>query len=207
MADRVVATKSESRFRPHSEGMHLMLCVDVIDLGQKVVAFPDKPSYLAPSCAIIWASGERNEDGTLITVSQDYTVSTSERSNLRKHLEAWRGKPYDDSDLDEGLPLHKLEGKPCLISIAHGKSAKGRTYAKVMSISPPMKGMDLSPTAKLLDEYKRGDYWQQRKDENEKAVKAWRLEHEGGDPDSPANWPEPDGAPATSQGDEGACPF
>src|SRR5690349_9680772 len=131
MADKVTATNQDSKFKPHREGNDFLgLCVDVIDLGETTVAFPNKPTYLAQKCALVFRTGEKNpETGDYIDVSAEFTVSMGEKANLRKFLESWRGKPYTQEQIDAGVPVDKLEGNWALLAVAHKKSAKGRTYA------------------------------------------------------------------------------
>lgn len=202
MADEVVARPGQSKFQAHSNGTHLMQCVDVIDLGEKVVSFPDKPSYLAPTCAIVFASGERNGDNSLITVQKDYTVSTSERSNLRKALEAWRGKPWTDEEIEAGIPLGKLAGKNAIVTVNQKKTKKGRTFAEIMSIAPPMKGMQMTED---ISDYKRADFWKERLEENRKAVAAFHAQLDR-DPSDASDIPDNQPAVYGHDNDE-AIPF
>lgn len=75
-------------------------------------------------------------------VSQWYTLSLHEKANLRKDLDAWRGKSFTDEDLKEGFDVEKLVGAPCLLNVTQSKSEKnGKVYANVSSIMPLPRGM------------------------------------------------------------------
>jgi hypothetical protein len=81
------------------------------------------------------------EDGKPMTIHQRYTWSMHEKSTLRKHLEAWRAKPFVDSDFGEGgFDIKKLLGVPCMLSIIQNTTNE-RVYANISSIAKLPKGM------------------------------------------------------------------
>lgn len=51
-----------------------------------------------------------------LVISKDFTLSLNEKANLRKTLEAWRGKQFTDEEV-AGFDLLKLIGAPCMISV------------------------------------------------------------------------------------------
>lgn len=158
MSDQITAKGSESKFRPHNEGQFVGQCVDTIDLGQKVQDFPGTPKYLAPTCAIVFRTGERNEEtGEYIDIAREFTVSMGDKANLRKFLEQWRGKPYTPEQIDAGVPLHKLTGNHGLLTVAHKKSGAGKTYANITACVGIPKQMAASTTT--YDGYARDVYW------------------------------------------------
>lgn len=73
-------------------------------------------------------------------ISNRYTLSLNEKSNLRKHLESWRGRSFTADEL-KGFDLRNILGKPCLLNIVHN-TKDGNTYANISSITPLMDGMD-----------------------------------------------------------------
>jgi hypothetical protein len=83
-------------------------------------------------------------NGKPFTVSQRYTLSSHDKSTLRKHLEAWRGAPFTEEDFGK-FKIENLLGKPCLLSIIHNETDNG-TYANIASISRIMKGMKARDT-------------------------------------------------------------
>jgi hypothetical protein len=171
MSDVITAKGSESKFRPHPEGQHIGVCVDVVDLGLKVQDFPGTDPYLAATCALVFRTGERNEEtGEYIDIAREFTVSMGDRANLRKFLEQWRGRPYTKDDIDKGVPLHKLDGQPAMLSISHKVSGKNRTYANITACVGVPKQMLAS--VQTYDDYVRDEYWQsKRKDYAEAAAK------------------------------------
>jgi len=73
-------------------------------------------------------------------ISEEYTLSFGEKSNLRKIVEGMMGKMSDHDA--EHFDVESLVGKSCLLNIIHKTNAKGNTYARIASTSPLMKGME-----------------------------------------------------------------
>lgn len=162
MADEINAKDNGGGgFLPHPEGQFGAVCVDTIDLGERLKTWGNKPK-VSPMCALVFMTGEENEStGHLHDVHQEFTVSMFESASLRLFLEAWRGRSYTEEQAKAGVPLHKLVGQAALISVEHKKSAKGRTYAVIKSIMPLPKGM-IAPAVNL-DGYERAAFWEDRK--------------------------------------------
>ena len=91
------------------------------------------------------------KDGELLDLprqlSKKYTMSLSERANLRKDLVAWRGRSFTDAEL-KGFDLRNILGKPCSIAISHDHK-NGRIYSKIGAILPPV-GRGVKPEGTLL---------------------------------------------------------
>jgi hypothetical protein len=155
MTDEITAQDSGSTFTPHAEGQFAAVCVDVVDLGQRVEQFAGKPPRLAPKCALVFLTTAADKSD----IAAEVTVSMGEKANLRILLESWRGKSYTPEQAAAGVPLHKLVGQPALLSVEHKRSGKGKTYAKIKTISPLPAGLP-APSA---DGYKRPDFWAERK--------------------------------------------
>lgn len=171
MADEVHAQDSGTKsFAAHPEGQFGVLCVDVIALGEKLDQYPGSPPKITTKCAIVFQSDEMNDQQEPHEISAEFTVSMNEKAGLRKFLESWRGKSYTAEQARQGVPVHKLEGQAGLLSVEHKLSAKGRTYAKIKSISPLPKGM-VAPTPN----YVRGEYWETRRKQYAEEVSAYRA--------------------------------
>lgn len=83
---------------------------------------------------------EGENAGRPFSVSNNYTVSLHEKSNLRKALEAWRGKKFSDTEL-EGFELDKIIGLPCMIQVIHNEVGD-KTYANISSIASLPAGVE-----------------------------------------------------------------
>jgi hypothetical protein len=118
-------------------GTHLAICYMVADLGHQETSYGMKPKIV-----IGWElPAELMTDGRPFGASQIYTLSLSEKANLRKDLEAWRGRPFTDAELD-GFDVKNVLGKPCTLTIVHNKNGD-KTYANIASVAGVMKGMQV----------------------------------------------------------------
>jgi hypothetical protein len=179
MSDPITAKASDAKFKPHPEGQFVGQCVDTIDLGEKVEDFPGTPKKLAHKCAIVFRTGERNEQaGEYIDIAREFTVSVGELANLRKFLEQWRGKPYTAGQIDDGVPLHKLTGNHALLTVAHKVSGHNRTYANITACVGVPKQMASAVTK--YDDYVRADYWDTKKKGYAEEAAKFRADMGGG---------------------------
>ena len=189
MSDNVTAKSSGVSFTPHPAGQFVAQAVDVIDLGERVddgKSFGNPPS-LQRKCVIMFRTGETNELGKLTDIGQEFTVSMNEKANLRKFLESWRGEKYSESQVMEGVPLHKLTGYFALITTTIETSRQGRKYGKILNAVPVPKAMrSVLPTFPV---YEREEYWEKKKEEY--AAGARQFKNEQGS--APSNEePEPE---------------
>jgi len=192
MSDQINAKGSDSKFRPHPEGQFIGVCVDTVDLGDNVETFAGQPSKLAHKCVLVFRTGERNEaTGDYIDIAREFTVSMGEKANLRKFLEQWRGKPYATSQIEEGVPLHKLTGQPGLLTVSHKTSGQGRTYANITACVGVPKQM-ASGVGQYSD-YVRADYWAEKKQAYAEAARKFKAEQ--APPSADDDWsPDDNGA-------------
>lgn len=131
-------------FAPLPEGSHAARCVQFVTLGTQRKEWQGQVKEQF-QVRITWEiPNERmqNEDAPMV-ISKTYTASLGEKANLRKDLEAWRGKKFTEAELD-GWDASQLLGKACLIAVVHTEK-NGRTYANVNSIMPLPKGMTCPP--------------------------------------------------------------
>lgn len=127
------------------EGEHVGRCIWLIDLGMQDVEYQGEHKKLRR----IWIEWElsctktvfRRSDGEVpFTIGKEYTLYLGERSNLRRDLEAWRGKGFDEAEL-ESFDVSRLLGAPAMLTIIHRVSGAGRTYAEITSITRVPKGI------------------------------------------------------------------
>lgn len=119
-------------------GPKMARCYKVIDLG---TTFNEKYQKKQHQVLISWEFPEcLMEDGRPFSVSNWYTVSLHEKSNLRKDLESWRGRVFTETEL-QGFELGNVLDKSCYINVIHNETPK-KTYANVSSIMPLPDGME-----------------------------------------------------------------
>ena len=141
----IIATGSDSKtYTPAPEGVHQAVCVDVIDLGMMLSAFPDEKTGQPKQqhkINVVWQIGDKRDDGKRHQLYKRYTLSLHEKAALRHDLESWRGKAFSFEEL-AGFDVEKLIGVNCLANVQHRKSKDGtKTYANVVAIMPLVKGM------------------------------------------------------------------
>jgi hypothetical protein len=135
-----IASDKGGNFERCPEGNHIARCYHVVDLGLQATPWGPKQkvriAFELPN--ELMKDGEN--EGKPFSVASNYTLSLNEKANLRKHLEAWRGKSFTDEEL-QGFDIKTVLGHPCMIQVIH--NTKGdRTYANIASIATLPKGME-----------------------------------------------------------------
>jgi len=126
----LIIKEDPSQYPLPPEGLHVAVCVDVVDLGELETPFGRKHKL-----SVIWELAETDDDGAHYIVGKRYTWSLNEKSNLRKDLERWRGGRYASEQLQEGVDLEEYLGMNATLFITHNVTDE-RTYANVESILP-----------------------------------------------------------------------
>lgn len=137
------AESTGGSFKPVPAGMHLARCYRIIDLGTQKSEYEGKVNFLR-KIKVVWEVHGTDEDGTPIVtdkgepfiITKDYTLSWGEKANLRKDLEAWRGKPFSQ-DEQRRFDLKNVLDKFCMINVQHKPRRSGDgVYANVVSVTP-----------------------------------------------------------------------
>lgn len=119
----------DSKFTPAPEGLHLAVCCDAVDLGER-----DTPFGRKHQVEIWWQLEARSPDtGDRFLVRKRYTASLHEKSGLTKDLVLWRGKPFTP-DERKGFDLERLLGVPCQLQVVHKVTDDGKTFANVAAV-------------------------------------------------------------------------
>ena len=74
-------------------------------------------------------------------ISKRYTFSMSEKANLRKDMETWGGKSFNDVEAAD-FDFEKLLKANGIIQVMHKEKKNGDKYAFLGSITKLMKGME-----------------------------------------------------------------
>jgi hypothetical protein len=133
MSNLVLQCKESTK--PHPEGIHPAVCVDVIDLGLVEVEFQGE-RRMVNKVKLVFESEQNTEDGKGWTVSKNFTASLHPKAKLADFLGKWRGRPVIPG---ETIDLSKLIGSNCTLVISHQQNLVGRTYASIDAISKPTK--------------------------------------------------------------------
>lgn len=150
----VTGSNSERKqFQIAPAGTHLARLYRIIDLGTQMREYEGKVNMLRKA-KFFWelhgedATGKPllTTDGKPLIQSKEYTMSLGEKANLRRDLEAWRGKAFTNKELgngedheyakDEprGFSVSAVLGQFCMVNISH--RVKGdMIYADLKGVS------------------------------------------------------------------------
>lgn len=123
-----------TEFQTTPEGTYIARCIKLIDLGTQTQT-GQFGTTARPKVMIQWELLDNEvvmQDGKPFAVSQFYTNSLHEKSQLRKDLEAWRGKKFTADEL-AGFDLNNVLGAYCMLQVVHSE-VNGTTYANINSI-------------------------------------------------------------------------
>jgi len=151
-----------------------MLCVDYINLGERIEQFPGTPERISPKGTFVFQSGQRNKEGRLHEVNVEVTKTLGKKSKLRALIEDWAGRSFEDKELED-FALNKLVGRAALCSIEHKTSKSGRTYAAIKTIAPVPDGL---PKPQITG-YERPEFYAERIAEYAKEVAEFRAKASG----------------------------
>lgn len=112
------------------QGLQGAVCVDALDIGLQETPWGSKQKVM-----LIFELETEDSNGERFLLQKRYTKSLNEKSNLRKDLERWRGKPFNPDVLRDGFNLEAVIGIPAMIYVDHRETEKG-TWAAVDSILP-----------------------------------------------------------------------
>lgn len=137
----LTASNSGGNFELAPQGVYAARCFKMVDLGTQPTEFQGQKK-LQHKVMIGWEllGDEMMEDGKPFSVMKRYTVSLHEKSQLRKDLEAWRGKQFTPEE-EALFDLTKVIGAYCMLNIVHETSKAGTEYANIASIMPLPKSM------------------------------------------------------------------
>lgn len=126
-------------FKKVPAGCHFAICNMVVDLGIQETTFKGESKsqhqiYLrweVPDERVSYEKDGETVEGPC-SIGSTYTLSLSEKANLRKVLENWRGKPFTPDEL-KGFDVTTIAGKCCQIMVQH-KESGGKTYANITGV-------------------------------------------------------------------------
>ena len=146
----IVSEKTGSNIKPLDEGVYQAICTRLIDLGmQYSKQYNNTSRKIMLGWEIIGETMEIQGDVVQRMMHKSYTSSLSEKSNLRKDLQAWRGRAFTPEEL-KGFDMKNILGKGCQMQIIHSQGADGNTYANIASIMALPKGMNLPSPEELV---------------------------------------------------------
>lgn len=162
----IASDKGGTDFKPVPAGTHVGICVMVIDQGiQPGGKFkPTRKVYLRwelPNERTEWKDRDGNVHSGPMIIGKQYTLSLSEKANLRADLESWRGRSFTEQEL-KGFDVINVLGKACMIGVTHN-TVGTKTYANVSAVMGLPKGTTVpaahnKPVSYSPDEHNQAVY-------------------------------------------------
>lgn len=138
-----VKSSGSGDFEMTPEGTYIGRCIKVIDLGTQTTT-GQFGTTSRKKVMIQWElldDQAKMKDGKPFAVSQFYTASLHEKSQLRKDLEAWRGKKFTPEEL-EGFDLNNVLGAYCMIQVVHSQDGQYANVNAIMATKEKPEGVN-----------------------------------------------------------------
>ena len=123
-------------------GMHLARCYRIIDLGTQKSEYMGQTKYLH-KVMLGWEIHGMNDDGTPIkmqdgrpfAIFKNYTLSWSEKANIRLDLQSWRGRPFSQEEMRK-FDLKNVLGAWCMLNVIERPGQDNKIYTNVAGVTP-----------------------------------------------------------------------
>lgn len=144
----ILGSRAKPAIPPVEPGTYFAVCIGDVDLGEQETIYNGKTKYVDQIQLIFELPGELIEvDGEQQPrwLSRRFGTSsvTSEKSSLRKFLEAWFGKRFENDEI-KTYNTKNLLGRPAMLSVVLSKDGR---YANIASAAALPKGVP-APEAK-----------------------------------------------------------
>lgn len=145
----IAKSEGNSNIKRLEDGVYTAVSSMLIDMG---IQKSEKYGKSSRKFIIVWNIEnefvEVNGEKLPRVMSKEYTMSLGEKSNLRKDLQAWRGKQFTPEEL-EGFNLYNILNKGCQLQILNAEN-NGKTYTNIVSIMALPKGMQVNTLDKTV---------------------------------------------------------
>lgn len=128
----LVLKSSNEEYKIPATGLHNAVCIGIAFLGNMETKYGPKEKV-----AIIFEL----ETGEIMATEQTPTFGS--KSNLRKLLQSWRGKPFTEEELNDGFELMSILGSSCQLNVTHNEQNE-RVYANIDTILQKVKTIEPS---------------------------------------------------------------
>ena len=138
----IVSGSAKTKREIVPSGTHVARCYSMIHIGTVEWEYQGEKKYSNKIRVTFELPFEMRDFGgeeKPMVISKEYTLSLHEKSNLRRDLEGWRGKSFDNKELAH-FDITNLISKECNVSVIHKTSKSGNEFAQIGSISGITKG-------------------------------------------------------------------
>lgn len=138
-----IKDRAKPKAPPVEPGVYMAVCIGFIDLGEQ---YSEKYKSYSSKGMYVWElpgeTIEINGEQKPRQLSKEFTISSSNKSHLRKFIESWNGKSYSDDEFLE-FDLFDQIGKPCQLNVVLNES---KEYSNVDNLMPIPKGFPAPTT-------------------------------------------------------------
>lgn len=138
-------------FKQVEQGTHCAVCNMVVDLGLQETFYGVKQQvyirWELPNERLEYEKDGVKHEGPM-SIGSFYTASLSEKANLRRDLEGWRGRAFTEDELS-GFDVFQVLGTHCQLNVKHNENGKARVYG----VAAWPKGMEKKPAENPLLKY------------------------------------------------------
>ena len=151
-----IKDRAKPKLPPVEPGVYIAVCIGVIDLGEQ---YSEKFKNYANKVQFVWEipSETIEVDGKQEPrqLSKDFTISASNKGNLRGFISSWNSKQYSDEEFLE-VDLFDQIGKPCQLNVVLNSTGE---YSNVDNLMPLPKGFPApqSSTAPIMWDMEKWD--------------------------------------------------
>ena len=136
----LIAKENTERIPPIEEGMYDTVCTMLVDMGvQQNPRFGTSSRKVRLVWDVLGQTVKIGDQEFPRRLSKEFTNSLSDKSNLRKALQSWRGKAFTEQEL-KGFDLRRVLGVGAFVQVIH-KSSDNGVYANVETIVPLNKAV------------------------------------------------------------------
>lgn len=129
-------------FKPVPAGSHLGRLYKIVDIGTQQGEWQGKATYSRKMIFYFELHGEddkgqplTNDDGKPLIVTKYYNASLSEKSTLRKHLQAWLN--IDFNNMPQGFEVRSILGKFAMVNVInYSKEGKQKSAIDGLTAVP-----------------------------------------------------------------------
>lgn len=145
------------------EATYIATCVLLADLGTQPNTHPQGNGGDLEKLYVGFELNSCDSKGVPFTIGDSYTAAFSQKANLRKILEAWRGRVFTEDEL-RAFDIRNVLGKSCSIGILHkpGKEA-GKKFPRIGSVQALPGGVpayvpSVTPWTFSVNDFNQADY-------------------------------------------------
>ena len=139
-----IKDRAKPKAPPVEPGVYMAVCIGFIDLGEQYSemfkSYSNKGMYV---WELVGETIEIDGEQKPRQLSKEFTISSSNKSNLRKFIESWNSKSYSDDEFLESDLFDQI-GKPCQLNVVLNES---KEYSNVDNLMPLPKGFPAPTTA------------------------------------------------------------